>query len=470
MRNERSKSKLVNEEQLKATLVYMLALSQFSTPFMFSGVGITLPVLGRELQASGVQLGLIEIIYLGAASAFLLPVGRFADMTDRNIIFKLGLFTYAITTLILGFQSLIPIIIGLRFIQGLAGALVMATNMAILTAIVPKEKLGKAVGINIGAVYLGLSAGPFIAGWITTYWGWRWVFYCTSIPLVLSFILIHFNLKSNWKRPENPFDWYGTLMIVASIFFLISGSALIGRSPAGYLLSLLGVGFIVLFFFLENRLPNPLLSISKIRKNSVMSIALLIQLLMYSGAFGISFLFSLYLQTNKGLTPREAGQIMVISPIVMAIFAPICGRLADRYPPRILTSIGLAFSLISTLAAIFVDSDTGLVYLIGVLVFQGLGFAVFSSPNMAIIMNSVMPREYGLASALSAKMRSLGMVLSMMIITIFMSIYIGQHMLSANPASFLVVMRYSFIIFTISAALGTLLSLKKPSKAVNTTN
>ncbi len=446
------------------SFIYVLALSQFAGTFMYSGVGITLPLVGQELQASGVQLGLIEIIYLGAASAFLLPVGQFADLTDRASIFKIGLALYVLTTLSLGFISSIPLFIGLRFIQGCAGALIMATNMAILTESVPSEKLGRAMGMNIGAVYLGLSAGPFIAGWITTQLGWRWVYLLTVVPLLISFLLVQVKLKSKWKQPANSIDWLGTIIISVSVFLLIAGSAVIGKSVIGFLL--LGTGILggALFFVVEKRLSHPMIDLKSIKENSTLSVALVVQLLMYAGAFGISFLFSIYLQIIKGLTPQAAGQVLMISPIVMALLSPVCGRLADKYSPKILASLGLACSLVSTIAAIRVDADTGLFYLAWVLVFQGLGFAMFSSPNMAIIMNSVNPIQYGLASALSANMRSLGMVASLLVVTIFMSLFIGKHMIDSQPAEFMNVMSFSFVIFSISAAIGTFLSIRNRSE------
>ncbi|MBU2513500.1 MFS transporter [bacterium] len=453
----------MQSEKSRLSLIYVLALSQFAGTFMYSGVGITLPVIGQELQASGVQLGLIEIIYLGAASAFLLPVGQFADLTDRARIYKIGLVFYALTTLALGIVSSVPVFIALRFIQGCAGALIMATNMAILTDNVPSEKLGRAMGMNIGAVYLGLSAGPFIAGWITTQLGWRWVFYITFLPLMASFLLVQVILKSKWKRPTVQIDRLGTLTISTSVFLLIAGSAVLGKSVTGFFL--LGAGMLVggLFFVVEKRMSRPLIDFKSIRENSTLSVALVVQLLMYAGAFGVSFLFSIYLQVIKGLTPQAAGKVLMISPVVMALLSPVCGRLADKFSPKMLTSLGLAFSLVSTLAAVRVDGDTGLVYLMGVLVFQGLSFALFSSPNMTIIMNSVKPIQYGLASALSANMRSLGMVVSLLVVTIFISLFIGKHMINSDPSEFLNVMSFSFVFFSISALIGTFLSIRNKS-------
>ncbi|MCG8336442.1 MAG: MFS transporter [Proteobacteria bacterium] len=451
----------MKEKYTTFTIVYILALAQFATPFMFAGVGIALPAMGKELQASGVQLGLIEIVYLGAACAFLLPFGRFADLTDRVALFKFGLLVYTLCTLVIGFLSSTPAIVAFRFIQGISAALIMATNMAILTDAVPKQSLGRAIGINVGAVYLGLSAGPFIAGWITSFYGWRWVFYITFIPLVLAYLLILFSLKSNWKKPQESFDWIGATTIIVSVFLLIAGSALFGESIFGFILTIAGFTVGAFFFVFEQRIPEPLINLGKVKRNSVLLIALILQLLMYTGAFGISFLFSLYLQMVKGLSPQAAGQILVVSPVVMALFAPVCGRLADRYSPQILATIGLSCSVIATAAAIQVVADTRIPILISILVLQGLSFAIFSSPNMAIIMNSVTPPEYGIASALSAKLRSLGMVFSMMVITIFMSFLLGQQMIDTHQNEFLLVMRLSFIVFTVFAGIGTVLSLLK---------
>lgn len=453
----------MSETYKTPAVIYVLALAQFSTPFMFAGVGIALPAMGRELQATGVQLGLIEMAYLGAASAFLLPVGRYSDLTDRTIIFKVGLLVYALSTLLIGFLNSALFIIGARFIQGVSAALIMATNMAILTREVPREKLGSAIGINIGAVYLGLSAGPFVAGWITNHWGWRWVFHFTFIPLILSFMLILVVFESSWKKRSVAFDWTGTAIISVTIFLLVFGSSQLGESVVGAILCVSGLIFAVLFFAVESRKAHPLIDIRSIKRNTTLSVALIIQLMMYAGAFGISFLFSIYLQTVKGLTPQSAGQILVISPIVMAVFAPICGRLSDRFSPQMLATIGLVCSLTGIIAATQVTMETEMPLLLAILVCQGLGFAMFSSPNMAIIMNSVSPSEYGVASALAANLRTLGMVFSMIIITVFLSIFLGDQMIDTHPSQFVSALRLSFLVFALFAGTGVILSFKRAS-------
>ena len=101
--------------------------------------------------------------------------------------------------------------------------------------------------------------------------------------------------------------------------------------------------------------------------------------------------------------------------------------------------------------------------LLAILVCQGLGFAMFSSPNMAIIMNSVSPSEYGVASALAANLRTLGMVFSMIIITVFLSIFLGDQMIDTHPSQFVSALRLSFLVFALFAGTGVILSFKRAS-------
>ncbi len=174
------------EEKPRFLLVVFIAMSQFSSSFMYSIMGVTLPAIGRELDASGVELGLAESIFVGTVAALLLPIGRFADATDKNTLFKGGLLFLGITTFAIGFQPTIESIIGARFFQGVAAAFLTATSMAIVADIAPRDRLGQMLGLAIGATYVGLASGPFFAGLITTHLGWRWVFFLAATPPLLA--------------------------------------------------------------------------------------------------------------------------------------------------------------------------------------------------------------------------------------------------------------------------------------------
>ena len=136
-----------------------MAFTNFAMPFMFAGVGVALPAIGREMAMSGAALGLFETLYLGTATALMLPAGRISDAGDKNSLFTLGVALFTATTLALAVLPSVPLLLTFRVLQGVCVALVAATNMAILTENVPRERLGRAMGLNIGAVYVGLAAG-----------------------------------------------------------------------------------------------------------------------------------------------------------------------------------------------------------------------------------------------------------------------------------------------------------------------
>ena len=198
-------------------VVYTIVLSSFVMPFMFSGVVVTLPEMAVDLEASGVALGLVETVFLGTAAALLLPFGRFADASDRATVFKIGWIGFALSTLAIGFLPDVGSIIGMRAIQGAVSALISATGFALLTDILPPQRRGRAFGLSIGAVYLGLAAGPYLAGVITSQLGWRWVFFIAAAPAFVSAALIQVSLASRWQAPAKAMDWLGSTVIAAAM-------------------------------------------------------------------------------------------------------------------------------------------------------------------------------------------------------------------------------------------------------------
>ena len=426
-------------------IVWTLAFTNFAGPFMFAGVGVTLPSMGRELAMGGASLGLFETLYLGTAAALMLPFGRLGDAGDKNTIFNLGLVLFAGTTLILGFLQDVPVLLAARTLQGVAAAIISAINMAILTENVPRERLGRAIGLSIGAVYTGLAAGPFVAGMITTHLGWRWVYYLSASVTALACVACWRVLPVAWKRPVLDFDWPGTLTSAAGLMLLVLGSAAVGESSLGWWLGGAGVALLVVFLLVERRAASPLLPLEALAGNPVLLRALTVQLLTYAGAFGTSFLFSIYLQEARGWSAAEAGRILMISPVLMALLAPPSGRLADRVRPQLLVTCGVVMILAGTAAAIPVPSTGSLVLLVLSLVGHGVGFALFSSPNMAVIMSTAPRERTAMASALASLMRTLGMVFAMMLITVFLAVHVGRAGLGAETlGGLLTAMRLSF--------------------------
>ena len=451
----------MSEEKPRLLLIIFIALSQFSSSFMHSIMGVTLPAMGRDLDASGVQLALAESIFLGTAAALLLPIGRLADATDKNTLFKGGLLGLSILTLAIGFQPTIESIIGARFLQGVAAAFLTATSMAIVADIAPRNQLGRMLGLAIGATYIGLASGPFFAGVITTHLGWRWVFFLAAVPPLLAYLLSRATLVSRWRAPTKTVNIWNGVLLMVSIMLFVAGAAMLRRAGTGATLTALGIGMGVLFIALERRAANPLLNIDEVVANQSLSHALSVQFLIYCGTVGTTFLLSVYLQLLRGHTPETAGHLLVLGPVVMAVFAPLAGRVSDRISPRLISALGAGLILCSVGLAVLITARSGTALIVAIMVFQGLGFALFSAPNIAVIMNSVGPAERGMASALSAVMRSLGMVVSMFIVTALIAVELGASAIADRPDAYLSVMRWSFIAFTVLTALGVLMAARK---------
>ncbi len=442
------------------SIILSISLSQFAIPFMFSGVGITLPTLGKDLGASAVELGLIESVYLGAAAAFLLPAGKLADLTDKKYLFKAGLVIFALMTLLLGLTHNIELFIGMRFLQGIAGAVLLATNMAILTELIPKEHLGKAIGIAVGSVYMGLTTGPLVAGVITTHWGWEYVYFMGGSLISLVALISLFKIPHDKKFKFVKIDLIGSLLIIFSISSLIAGSSLLKTGLLGPLLLCLGVILMMMFIYEQKRSKHPLINLNLFVINNRLTTALMAQFINYAGTFGITFLFSIYLQTIKKMTPQEAGMVMIISPIIMAFLAPVFGKLSDKVSPAKLSLSGMSACLIATIIALTVSATTPMWVIYVQFVFMGVGFAMFSSPNMKIILSSVERNLLSMASAITALLRSLGMVISLICISIFLSLFMGhREIIAENSAYYLKAMHFSILSFVILMVIGVVISL-----------
>ena len=418
-------------------LVYVIALTQFALPFMYSGVGVALPSLGRELATSGVGLGLIETVYLAAGAAFLLPLGCIAQHSDKRTLFSVGLLVYACATLTIGWLPSTGSIVAVRVVQGIASAFMGATVMAILFETTPAGVRGRAVGICMGAVYCGLAAGPLVAGVITTQLGWRWVFFITAIPLFAAFLVVESAREGRWVFSKPKLNWLSTVLVIVAVLLLVAGSSILGEQQLGYLLLGLGLVACVAFFALEERSEEPMLRLSAVRANRDYSRGLASQFLVYAAVFAMTFLFSIFLQLVRGYTAQEAGLLLVISPLCMALMAPLSGHLADRYPPKIVAGLGALLVMVSLLLATRISAGTSVAYLIAVLSVQGVGLGMFSAPNVSRIMHSVESHQVSIASALSAKTRSLGMLASMTVVMILLSVHMGSGPIT-EPGSDLV--------------------------------
>ena len=453
-----------NHSTSKTTVLVVATLASFLTPFMGSSINIALPSIGREFAMDAVLLGWVATSYLLSAAIFLLPFGRIADIYGRKRIFTYGIIIFTFTSLILSISGSAFMLITFRILQGIGAAMIFGTGVAMITSVFPVGKRGRALGINVAAVYLGLSLGPLLGGLLTENFGWRSIF-AVNVAFGLAIIaFLYLKLKDEWADAKGEkFDLVGSVIFGLAIAAIIYGLSIL-PDLSGIFIILIGILGVMLFVKWEINTPSPILHMDLFMRNRVFAFSNLAALINYSATFAVAFLLSLHLQFIKGFGPQTAGFILVAMPAVQAILSPAAGRLSDKIEPRLIASVGMAITTIGLVFLVFINQNTGIVYIVLSLVMLGLGFALFSSPNTNAIMSSVSKRSLGIASATMATMRQVGMMFSMGIAMVLFAVYIGRVEITPDhyPA-FVTSINVAFGIFAILCFGGIFASLARGS-------
>ena len=453
-----NKNNIVN----KRVALLVATLSSFLTPFMSSSVNIALPSIGNEFSMDAVLLNWVATSYLLAAAMFLVPFGKIADIKGRKKIFSYGILIYTLSSFLSAISTSAVTLISFRILQGIGSAMIFGTGVAILTSVFPSGERGRVLGINAAAVYLGLSLGPFLGGFLTQYFGWKSIF-LANVPLgLIILIFVLWKLKGEWAEAKgDKFDFVGSIIYSLSLAAIMYGFSLI-PAISGLWLVIVGTFVLLLFVRWEIKVENPVLDISLFRNNTTFALSNLAALINYSATFAVGFLLSLYLQYIKALSPQNAGLILTSQPLAMAIFSPFAGRLSDRVEPRIIASAGMTLTAVSLSLFTFLNEKTTLEFVVASLILLGFGLALFSSPNTNAVMSSVERRFYGVSSATLGTMRLTGQMLSMGIAMLIFAIYIGKVQITPEHYSlFLTSMKTSFVIFAVLCFGGILASLAR---------
>ncbi len=450
-----------NKSIERATLI-VTSFASFITPFIGSATNIALPSIGKEFSANAVTLSWVATAFLLSAAVFLAPFGRLADIVGRKKIFNLGLIITTIFSILCAYASTIEMLIIWRVFQGLGSAMMFGTAMAIITSVFPKEKRGKALGIVVASVYAGLTLGPFIGGVITKWWGWHGIFLVIVPFALISLVFSILYLHQEWADAKGEkFDWKGSLIYALAIVSIMYGFSELPEI-LGVLYSLLGIITFIVFIYFEKKQEFPVINIRLFQNNKVFAFSNYAALINYSATFAIGFLLSLYLQYIKGLNPQEAGQVLVVQPILMTIFSPITGKLSDKIDAGKLASIGMALISSGLFVIAFIGQNSSIWFIVSILFVFGIGYALFSSPNSNAIMSSVEKKYYGIASGTVGTMRLIGQMSSMGIAMMVFSIFIGKVEINpSNYPEFIHSIRMVFLIFAVLCFIGIFFSLAR---------
>jgi EmrB/QacA subfamily drug resistance transporter len=453
-----------NSKTSKTSVLVVTALTTFMAPFMVSSVNIALPAIQSEFALDAVLLSWIANAYLLATGVSLVPVGKIADIYGRKKIFVSGIFLFTAFTVGTAFAPSVLWIILFRIFQGVGAAMTMTTGIAIITVVFPLNERGKAIGITVAAVYIGLSLGPFIGGVLTGTFGWRSIFIINGPIGLLVFVLSLTKIREEWADAKGEhLDVFGSILYGISLVGVIYGLSIL-PAPFGFVLLGVGLAGFLAFVWQELHTPFPVFEVRLFYRNRTFSFSSLAALINYAATFAVSFLLSLYLQYIKGMSPEKAGLVLVCQPLMQALISPLAGRLSDRIEPAVIASLGMALTAGGLISFIFLSNSTTTIYIITSLIILGIGFALFSSPNMNAIMSSVENRYYGVASGTVATMRLVGQMLSIAIASLIFSFKIGKTQISPeNYGDFLISISLAFTVFSVMCMVGIYFSYTRGS-------
>jgi EmrB/QacA subfamily drug resistance transporter len=374
-------------------------------------VTTALPSIHRDLHASIQGLEWTVNAYTLTFAVLLLTGAALGDRFGRKRTFVVGLGTFLVGSAAAALAPSIGWLIAARAFQGVGGAIVAPLTLTILSAAVPPERRGAALGIwgAISGVAVGL--GPVVGGAVVQNISWQWIFWL-NVPIALALIPLAMRRLEESHGPNGALDLPGLGLASSGLFGLVLG--VIRGNQAGWgsaqvvLLGAVGVLLLAGFVAWELRTPHPMLPM-RLFRNRTFAAANVSSMLMSFGMFGAIFLLTQFLQTAQGYSPLQAGLRVLPWTAMPLIVAPIAGALSDRIGGRPLMATGVALQA-GSLAWLASVASATMPYsaLVGPFVMAGIGMGLFFAPVANVVLGSVAQHEEGQASGANNAIRELG--------------------------------------------------------------
>jgi EmrB/QacA subfamily drug resistance transporter len=386
---------------------------------------IALPSIANELHTSLITLVWIAIGYWVVTASMLLTFGRLADMFGRVKLYNLGFALFTIGSGLCCVSQTGEQLIVFRIIQAFGAAFIFSNSSAILSDSFPESERGKALGINQISIVVGSVMGLVIGGALTSFFGWRSIFWI-NIPIgIFATLWALTKLKELGTIKKEKIDWLGNLLFAGGLILLLVGTTFgsfhLLNIFETILLILAGISLLVLFYKYEKKVSFPMMDLSlfRLRLFTSSNIAVFLNSLA-RGAF--TFVMVFYLQgPTMLLNPLDSGIYLIPVSLALAITAPITGWFFDKYRFQIISQIGLIVSAIGFILLTTMGTRISYIDAILPLALIGAGMGVFTSPNRATIMNSVPPNRRGVAAGISTTLVMTGSAFSIGLVFLIFS-------------------------------------------------
>src|SRR5947207_1862076 len=394
-----------------------------------------LPVIRHNLHASLSQLEWTVNAYTLTFAVLLLTGAALGDRFGRRLIFVVGILVFTAGSALAALSTSATALDLARGVQGVGGAIVTPLTLTLLSAAVPRERRGLALGAWGGIGGLAVAIGPLVGGAIVEGLSWQWIFWL-NVPIGLLLAPVALSRLDESHGPAGRLDLPGLVLASAGLFGivwgLVRGNSVGWGSPEIVGSLVVGAVVVALFVLWELRAEAPMLPMRFFRSRTF-TLANVSSLFMFFGMFGAIFLLIQFFQTVQGFSPLQAG-LRILPWTAMPIFvAPIAGALSDRIGGRPLMAVGLAMQAagLAWLAAVG-SATTAYSEFVIPFVISGMGMALYFAPVANVVLSSVKAEEEGQASGANNAIRELGGVFGVAVLAAVFSHYGGYQ----TPDSF----------------------------------
>ena len=433
-----------------------------TTPVTISGINVVIPSISAEFGLNAILTNWVLALFILSNCAFILPAGRLADNYGRKRIYMLGGWLLVVGALVSIVATSEFIFFVGRFVQGMAVAMIFSSGLALIVSAVPKKDRGLYLGLTSACVYVGLSIGPLIGGWLESAYGWRSCFMAIIVAIIGVNGILLATYGQDWKAAEKKaIDISGSLFLALAISGLVIGTTLINQSYAIWIF-FSSVIFILIFIRLQKRRTHPLIRLDLLRKNTALLHGSLASFLMYTGNYTVPFLMALCMQYVYMMSAFEAGTIIIWQAIAMTIAALLVSKLSQIYEPRTLAFSGVTLYSIGLLTLAYKLQQNDIVGMQYALFVIGFGFGFFSAPNNTMGLSKVSDDRMGIGAGLINFARVFGNIAGSLIVLLLTAIFVGQVAFSTQTTvELLLIAKISFVTGAILAVVAIVIILKQ---------
>src|SRR5215468_3556053 len=388
-----------------AAIFTALAMASLDTVI----ANVALPAFAADLHVSPAEAVWVVNVYQIALVATLLPLGALGEIVGHERIYLGGLLLFTLASVGCALAWSLPSLLVARTLQGLGASGCMSVNTALVRFVYPSRMHGRGFGHNAMVVATAFTLGPSVASGILALGPWPWLF-AINLPFGIVAFLIGIKTLPSLPRLKHSFDFLGAALAAACLGLFIVGIGGAGHQAApalvlGMLVAALAIGWILMRRHADH--PAPILPIDLFRRPLfALSAATAICSFAVQGLSFVALPF--YFEDLLGRSQVETGFFMTPWPLVVAIMAPIGGRLSDRFSAGILGGLGLILLGLGMALLAMLPANPSMVDIVWRMMLCGFGFGFFQTPNMKAIMSSAPPHRSGSASGIVATARLVG--------------------------------------------------------------